>query len=311
MLDLWTIRQCRLHQVIAGHNSALGKVAVRSERLIYTLDFLRWAPPCAEQLSKDGDPELAATLMRAHEDYRQQLPEQIWQSTLGGPEFRQFWGRSGVSINNNLALQSTESLSALTALDQLVQNWLAGDYDSQRKRFHSALSTISRGDGGALLLAMESIQKQLQRANELLAARLQRRPLCLSGNPTPKAKRLMGIISRYFAQGVQQRAADYSQRVYQLLPVIQGLEKSLSEIEPGVWSDWRQRRDQRFEQARNAPARHVKALLPLLEQCGLAPGGAPPTGMENGGSKRLGPPLMVGLAGQLVVQTQQLLGQFV
>lgn len=272
MLDLWAIRQCRLHQVIADHNSALGKVAVSSERLMYMLDFLRWAPPCAKLLSEDGNPELAATLMRAYEDYRQRLPEQIWQSTLGGPEFRQFWRRSGVSIDESVAQQSTDSMAALRALHQLVESWLAENYDSQHERFNRALSTIGRGDGGALLLALESIQTELQRADELLEKRLQRRPLCLSANPTPKAKRLMGIVSRYFAQGVQQRAAAYNQRVYKLLPVIQTLEQSLAGAEPETWREWRERRDQRFERARNAPARHVKALLPLLKQCGLQPG---------------------------------------
>lgn len=278
MLDLWSIRQCRLHKIIADHNSALGKVAVRSERLLYTLDFLQWAPPCAKKLSAEGETELADILMAAHQDYRQRLPAQIWRATLGGPEFRQFWRRSGVSIGDTVQQQSTDSLRALASLQQMVQAWLSGDYDlqgedSRRERLNQALSSIARGDGGALLLAMESIQIQLARANALLDERLQRRPLCLSGQPTPKAKRLLGIVTRYFAKGIQQRSAAYNQRVYKILPPVQALEQALSRAEPASWRDWRLRRDQRFEQARNAPARHVKALLPLLDQCGLAPGG--------------------------------------
>lgn len=272
MLDLWAIRQCRLHKIIADHNSALGKVAVRSERLLYELDFLRWSPLCADTLRQQGETELADILMGAHEAYRQRLPSSIWQATLGGPEFRQFWRRSGIRIDDELSQQSTESLAALSSLEQLVNGWLGGDYDSERERLNYALSTIARGDGGALLLAMESIQTELARANDLLHLRLQRRPLCLSGQPTPKAKRFMGVVSRYFAQGVQQRAAAYNQRVYSMLPSVQALEYALLDAEPTEWRQWRARRDQRFERARNAPARHVKALLPLLEQCGLAPG---------------------------------------
>ena len=269
LLDFLRLRRCELQQVVAERNSSLGRLARPSQRLVHEIDFLRLGDACLEAI-RDDYPELAADLQRVLASKRADLPVAIWQATVGGEEFRDFWqARSGP-----LPLAFEEDSALLQSLEQLsgdIQRWRAGDYTVDSTRLEHQLDVIRRGSGGQQLLAWSKIHNSLNAASNVVRDRIERRPLCFKGMQTPKANILNTVIREWFIGRVQRWAAGLNARYYEEWPVVRALEGQLADVQPSAYVQWREQRDTFIEQARGALAGHVEALRPLLEACQLLP----------------------------------------
>ncbi len=270
ILDFLRIRQCELHLVVAERNSSLGRLARPSQRLVYELDFLRLGDDCLDAI-RDDHPDLADDLARVLESKRDKLPVAIWQATLGGGEFRDFWEAG----SGPLPQQFEEDTALLLSLQQLgadIQRWREGDYTVDSARLEGQLDVIRRGSGGRQLLAWSTIHNTLKAASNVVRDRIKRRPLCFDGMQNPKADILDAVIREWFVGRVQQWAAGLNARYYGQWPVIRALEAQLADVQPPAYVLWRNKRDMFIDDARGALAGHVDALRPLLEQCRILPG---------------------------------------
>lgn len=271
LIELWSLRDCALHGLIAEKNSSLGRVALPSTQLFHELDFLRLLPVCLQQLDASGDEELAKLLLQVGETKRERLPNIIWHALLGGPEYREYWN-TPQQLPDYAVGMGAPAHTAAQALTQLAGAWLKGDYQVDRGAVETHLKQLGSGAGGALYKSLLLQHQYLDNLDAAIRVRLPARPVCYTpgGDPAPI---LDNVVRKYFVGALQPWSVELQKGVQQL-HAMQSLEALLAPGEPEPFNVWRTRRDALIEAAVGAPKRHVENLLPLLEQCGLAPGQA-------------------------------------
>lgn len=265
-LDFLELKGCALQTTIARRNSSLGRVAPPSQRLLLDLAFLREAPACIDAQAARGNAELAGLLREAAELKRTQLPALIFNATLAGPEYRDFWRARSVDGRYPENTGSTV-ITALEHVDEAARRWLEGDYAADDRRFELALGDIARGDGGELMEVLGRQRAWLAAANGMIATALEPGPLCAFGQTPRAAPILRTVVQKYFIGEVQRRAAAVSQRDRQLLPPLLALEQRLRSVLPEPYTVWRRARSAFLDKGRDAPALHVGRLQSLLGSC--------------------------------------------
>jgi hypothetical protein len=271
LLDMLSLHHCELNITIGKSNSSLGKLAGASQRLLLELEFMELAPACIAALGARGDAELAQSLRQAWLEKRRQLPARVWNATLGGPEFRQFWKRPG-HLGDYPSATGAKVPTALARLEQLSRAWLAGDYAVGRDELEPLLAEVRKGDGGILLAALELQRAGLNAAQPALRQRLDTAPLCLRGTPSPEGKILDTVVRKFFVGDVQPWSVRLARRRGQLIAPVQALEAALAAAMPTPYRAWTEQRDRLLESGTSAPRRHARMLAELLESCGLRPG---------------------------------------
>jgi hypothetical protein len=281
LIELWSLRDCALHGLIAQKNSSLGRVALPSTQLFHELDFLRLLPACLQQLNASGNEALALQLSQVGTAKREDLPNIIWQALLGGQEYREYWN-TPQQLPDYTAGMGAPGRSAAQALTRLAGAWLSGNYELDRGAVEEHLKQLGAGAGGALYKSLLLQQLYLDNLDAAMRVRLQVRPICYSaGDDT--APILDNVVRKYFIGEVQPWSVQL-QRGAQQLHAVQSLEALLAPGEPEPFKVWRTRRNALIDAALGAPKRHVESLLPLLEQCGLAPGASIREPADYGGT---------------------------
>jgi len=266
MLDFLALRGCELQVTIGKRNSSLGRLARDSQRLLLELEYLRLAPACIAYQRERGEPALAAVLTEAWTLKRSQLPALIFNATLGGGEYRQFW-KAQPGATNYPANTSSAVIVSLQAINQHARRWLAGDFHVDNLTFELLLADVATGDGGTLRRALAQQASALQAANKLLALRMKRGPLCRPPLRPAAADTLDNVVRKFFVAGTQPRAARLNQRYHELLPPITELEQQLFPALPEAYQTGRRQRDSSLAQWALAPRQHVSRLQAIRQPC--------------------------------------------
>lgn len=269
VIEFLQISRCELQQIVAERNSVLGKLAEPSYRLAYELRFLELGETCLD-LVGDDHPALAQTLRQTLEQKRAHLPALVWRATLGGPEFRLFWQAGNGPLPEGFE-SGGETELALTRLIGFARGWLGGDYHYDVELVEASLRTISRARAGQLLKGWTLLGARLDVATRILEARAHGKPLCFPGMKTRDADIFYNVVRADFVGDIQVWAASLNSRYYELMPPVRDLESLLAVGEPATYASWRGQRDAALDSQTSALARHVQALNPLLDQCGLLP----------------------------------------
>ena len=237
--------------------------------MVYEIDFLRTGEKCLELIG-DDHPKLTTTLKSALQQKKHELPALIWQATLGGEEFRDFWKFGSRPLPERFDSDGALIL-ALHQLEQETGRWLAGDYRIDAARLEHQLHVVRQGNGGVQLRAWSELSNRLDMATEILRARRARRPLCFKGMHTPTADIFGNVVREVFIERIQAWSARLDARYYEVFPEVRRLERQLTAGEPAAYRTWRLDRDASLHDRRAALARHVEALRPFLVQCNLMP----------------------------------------
>ena len=268
-IDFLSLHGCELQLTIGKRNSSLGRMARDSQRLLLELEYLTLAPECIDYQRREGSADIADTLEQARQLKERQLPALIFNATLGGEEYREFW-RTGTPDPAYPATAGSEVITALEAINAMTERWLAGDYRADNLAFELALSEVATGDGGLLLQALAEQDSALATADRLVENRMQRGPLCREGYRPAAAEILENVIARFFIGELQSDSAALGSRFHALLPPVRSLEASLDSILPRSYADWRVERDTRLQRFSAAPKRHVEQLKSLRAPCEVA-----------------------------------------
>ncbi|MDA1300287.1 MAG: DUF3080 family protein, partial [Proteobacteria bacterium] len=267
-LEYLRLGECELQNLIAGRNSGLGKLARPSQRLVYEVQFLALVEDCVRIVSAH-EPELALMLSETADAKRRLLPGVIWQATLGGTEFRTLW-------QMHLPVQIPRLPSGLeltlARLAANIERWLAGDYRIDSGEIESLLDEIRRANVGGHLRQWLVVRDELVVATKLLAARTAGRPLCFPGMDRTSGEILDTVVRQRLIGVIQPQVARLNRDYHEVLPQIRRIETMLAGAEPPVYAEWRTHRDELASSSLAAIPDHIRALEPLLEQCGLLPG---------------------------------------
>jgi hypothetical protein len=266
VLDFLALSGCELQVTVGKRNSSLGRLARDSQRLLLELEYLQLAPACIAYQREQGELELAATLEEAWTLKNSQLPALIFNATLGGKEYRQFWkapAQPGVYPANT----SSAVIASLEAVNDHARRWLAGDFGANNLQFELLLGEVTAGDGGALRQALAAQAGALRAANRMLALRMEQGPLCNPPLRPAAADILDNVIRKFFIAGTQPRAAELNRRYHDLMPPIAELEQLLTEALPPAYQPWQQQRDTDLAEWALAPREHVSQLQALQQPC--------------------------------------------
>ncbi len=266
VLDFLALSGCELQVTVGKRNSSLGRLARDSQRLLLELEYLRLAPACIAYLREQGEPALAATLEKARIQKRDQLPALIFNATLGGEEYRQFW-KAPAQAGSYPANTSSAVITGLQQVNDHARRWLSGDFSADNLAFELRLSEVLAGDGGALRQALANQAGALQAANHMLARRMERGPLCAPPLRPASADILDNVVRKFFVAGTQPRAAQLNRRYHELLPAVAGLEEVLFDALPPAYRAWQQQRDADLARWALAPRKHVLQLQAVQEPC--------------------------------------------
>jgi hypothetical protein len=266
VLDFLALSGCQLQVTIGRRNSSLGRLARDSQRLLLELEYLQLAPACIAYQREQGELQLAATLEKAWTQKNNQLTALIFNATLGGDEYRQFW-KAPARPGNYPANTSSAVINSLQAVNDHARRWLAGDFSADNLAFELLLADITAGDGGALRQALAAQAGALQAANRMLARRMGRGPLCTPPLRPAAADILDNVIRKFFVAGTQPRAARLNHRYHELLPAITELEQILSDALPPTYRAWQQQRDAELAEWTLAPREHVSQLQAIQQPC--------------------------------------------
>jgi len=268
--EFLSLRNCKLHTVLAHRNSLIGKVAQSSQLLFNDLDILATGPQCLSRLT---DKTLANKLAMLLQQKQDNIGHSLWKAVLAEQENRSFWSSAKQPADYPSQLPN-QTVSSLAALNTFIDSVLSGHYafnQSDYNKIEKHLGELRFGDGGMLLLHYFKLNNSLAHANALIQNRLDR-PLCLAPAPTPKARQFQNVISEVFIKKFQRQAVLLNQREAQLIPSYWQLEQKLIKYAPPVYQDWAHRRDQLIAQAKSATKRHAQAIQTLYQQCGLTAG---------------------------------------
>jgi len=274
--EFLSLRECKLHVVIAQRNSLIGKVAPASQLLFNDLQILEHTPECIEQLRNVNNEVMAKKLKSYFEIKKEEIVTSLWKAILGSSENSSFWQASSQPDGYPLILnqESTDSIAALIKFVEKIKRENYHFSKEQTIQVEQHLKVIQGGDGGYLLIRMSELEKNLDKANQAIQQRIDK-PLCLNAKPTEKAQYFKNIVNLYFIDKVQIEAVHLAQRYQQLLPSYVKLESLLLEGAPKAYQEWKKQRDQQFELSLNASRKHAKKVQLLFNQCGLVSGMAP------------------------------------
>jgi len=265
-LDFLSLSGCQLQVTVGKRNSSLGKFAPPSQQLLLELEFLQYAPACITHLRTQNEIEIAELLESTYADKLLQLPERIFNATLGSDEFQTFWRRPG-RLDDYPRNTSSAVITALEAINTHALRWQSGDFDANNRDFELLLSEVARGDGGALTFALSRQDEWLTGANTMLLAKQRAGGFCEKGLKPPSATILENVVRKYFIGEIQPVAAMLSRRHHQLIPAIETLEETLHSALPQNYLGWRTARREGYAHTTTAPRRHVALLKSLLDPC--------------------------------------------
>lgn len=281
LFEVLALRHCNLLSLIAERNSSLGKVMRPSQQLVYEMRFLVRLRDCRQQLARAQDPdvELRLQVETIYDIKSRELPSVIWNAIYASSEMESNFSRgepplplmSDQSIEASLA-----SFTALSSLQTLITtpDWQLPAELGDIERHYQVLE--ANRFGSHWLKSVWLLTHTLEQTARALDKREQRFALCPQDRPTPKARILFNVFSKYYVGEVQPYMArvDQSGRRWkelhqQLLGSLPATDAML-DYQNRVFADdnpdslW-----QRYIAARN---HHTQSWQAILRRCNLMPG---------------------------------------
>ncbi|NVK41323.1 MAG: DUF3080 domain-containing protein [Oceanospirillaceae bacterium] len=281
LIEVLALRHCDLLHLIAERNSSLGKVMAPSQQLVYEVRFLDRLRSCRNRLysSQDSDPELLAQVNAIYTVKQRELPRTLWNALYASDEMELNFSRG----DPPLPLEADSGVPpAIAALEQLASatellsrpRWQPPELLTHIEDPYEMLNRDRFGSHW--LKSLLFLTETLNATADVLERREQRYPLCPQQRPTPDAKILLNVFTKFYAGEVQpylarvhrdgERWRRLHDKLIHDLPATTAMrdywEQVLSEQNPE--SVWR-----RYVDARD---RHTHAWQTVLRRCGLMPG---------------------------------------
>lgn len=275
ILEFFSLYGCELQHVVGQKNSALGRVMQPVQRLRYELRFIQVTHDC---LPRIDDESLQNDLAEALVIKRRALPRAIWNATWGAPEMDRFFTRS----EGYLPLeQDADTLATVvTDLDRL-NAWLQSVAGTETPEMVDGLSDIhqrwqSLPVAGQLVQSARLLIARLGDVENLLAQRLQGRPLCFNQRPNREAEIMRNLFFNVYAREVQPYMALVQRTRAQLIPSLHELARLQEPVrgaafEPFYHEVLAQDAESVWDELDQAVRTHTEHWQDLLDQCGMRP----------------------------------------
>lgn len=281
LIEVLALRHCDLLHLIAERNSSLGKVMPPSQQLVYELRFLDRLRSCRRRLDQtpNADSELLAQVNKIYAVKQRELPAALWNAIYVSGEMELNFSRGDPPLALSTDSGTPPAISALERLAGLVRliskpDWVLPTLLDEIEQPYEALNRDRFGS--QWLKSVLLLTETLERTAEGIEKREARYPLCPQQRPTPDAKILMNVFTKFYAGEVQpylarvhrdgRRWRALHEELIHRLPAADAMLRYWDEVfaENNPDSLWR-----RYNDARD---RHTRAWQHVLRRCGLMPG---------------------------------------
>lgn len=224
LVEVWDFQRCELMELINRRNSGLGKVLATSQRYVYENEFWQKLVPCYEKRDQwqQEDSDFVQRLEQLYAHKQAIAPAVFHQMLFNGPELE---NQFNVTQSIFLPMQPPEHHKLSAALDQMITLSQAPMATSvSGSELEQTLQVIYQQP--ILLSLLRTLQLSVYELNQtaqLLEEKIARRPLCLTGQPTQKARNLFNVLQKYYLTGIQPDLASHNKIASALLPTINQL----------------------------------------------------------------------------------------
>ncbi|RUO35071.1 DUF3080 family protein [Aliidiomarina soli] len=275
LLDTLRLDHCRLSQLIAQRNSALGIAQSPQARLRYELDSLKAIDECLQnaQSAADNDPRIHSMLTEARAHKVENLPLYIDQLLTRGDSFRQALRAHSAGHASDDSSDLKTTLAALEYLQQLFTQAMAGDFGLlDLEPYNQHLRTLAQSDAlPRQWRTMQQTEAWLRSINQQLAGaadQLECISASASGFPA-QAQRLQTLMQTVYLGQVEPQLTRWNADQQLIATQL----KKLSAF--SVQAEWQQYinqligSDSHGEQVRVLTVEHNRLWQHLRAQCQL------------------------------------------
>jgi len=255
------LHACDMGGLLGARNGSLARLAQDSQRLLYELTWLEAAQGCIEQGQNWLQPLV--------EQKTSSLPDMLWNATFASAELSTAMGQSVASSSH-----SAQADQYFRMLADLINSALQQDRLPLENEFENTLRQLTLNARiGERRRYWSTLRTQLQAASEALSQR--EPPICLSGLPNDRSRRLLAVFQRYYASLWQvefSQLLSADERWLTALARSVNLLQNSAPLEFQTWYDITLNphvSNSEWQLTKQAVADHVKAWQGLFEQCGI------------------------------------------
>lgn len=273
LLDSFRLDRCRLGQVVAQRNSALGKVQSITARLHYELDSLIAIEEClATEVA--ADPRIAAMLKAAQAHKHETLPLYIDQVLTRSDEFRHSLRAANETHSVVEAAGFEETLAALTYLDSIMSTALSSERitDIDLAPYNRHMQTLAQSN--FLPRHWRTMQQNaawLDRLNDMLVDGGDKIG-CRPPSIPQRAEYLYNVMLSIFAGEIQPVLARWASYHNEIAPVLESLRDKSVQGEWHAYVDELIAEGSHADQVAQYTLRHAHLWQEVLAQCQMQPG---------------------------------------
>ena len=261
LLDFLALQPCKLQLIIAQRNSALGKVALESQKLINELLFLNLAQECLDRLGPN-DQLLKEKIRESILKKKGDLPLTIARATLGGPEFKEMWSSSVGGL-----FFDSEGILALNYIRKRSENWLEGIYHLEDLELEDNLSVLRSAPLAEYMRQLLRVNYYLQKLTVLIQEEHLKEGFCRGGVVTNKGIILRNLVEAYFTKASLNEINIASRGSSQFLFEIQELNQLLFDVLTDKYKDFFAGQFLVLRQSKKILQEHSAVLEPIVFGC--------------------------------------------
>ncbi|MEQ9133034.1 MAG: DUF3080 family protein [Salinisphaeraceae bacterium] len=270
-IGYFQLKRCGLLGLIGQRNSILGRVAPPARRLDYERTMLAGLRACRPDTREAAaDPEFAARLDELIATKQAQLPNVIWNATLGADAVADAFSLAAGRLPVTTDVMPGESAEALATLTRAAR---APQPPETLEPAYRVLET--RHYGGRLLQSVATVTATLDAVTTAIEQRQNRRPLCFRGQANRQARIAETVLRKFYIAGLQPHMAAISDAGRLWHEALDALFASQSVTVPEAITRYRGRTlgesSRIWRHYRRASREHGQAWTELLDSCGLAP----------------------------------------
>lgn len=255
------LHACDMGGLLGARNGSLARLARDSQRLLYELTWLEAAQGCIEQ----GQDWLQPLV----EQKTSSLPDVLWNATFASAELSTAMGQSVASASH-----SAQADQYFRMLSDLINSALQQDRLPLDNEFENTLRQLTlTARIGERRRYWSTLRAQLQAVSDALSQR--EPPVCLSGLPNDRSRRLLAVFQRYYVSLWQ---VEFSQLLSADERWLTALARSVDMLQnsaPLEFQTWYDNTlnmhvsNGEWQRTKQAVADHVHAWQGLFEQCGI------------------------------------------
>jgi len=250
---------CDMGALVGYRNSPLGRTQGASQRLGYEAAWLAAVDACGA--------DAADWLADMKADKRRRLPALFWNATFAAAEMRTALGGAAAPAHGDLA-------DLVRGLNDSYDRVLQGGFDLGA--FERLLGRLQQGRWlGPARRDWSRWRRYLDAAAQMLHAAAP--DMCLTGRPTPRARRLQTVFRKFYVGGIQPRLALAMRRHEAWITELARLLGRLEAVRPPAFDAWYGRvlspdnADSEWRRTQRAVVAHAEAWQRVFARCAIDP----------------------------------------